>query len=202
MKKIEISLSFVFVIFFAFFFTPLLLLFSILAAAALHEAGHLALLSHFGVELRRVRLSAFGAEIDAPGVERLSYGKELCVTLGGAGANVLGALFSAAVAQRFDLPYFFVLAGANVVLGAYNLLPVPPLDGARALYLITAYFFGPAAADAVTAAVGLMTAAALALLGAQLSLGMGEGYFFALAALFIFLGTIRQLALAKGARKV
>lgn len=202
MKKVEVSVSFALLLFFAFFFTPLFLLFSVLAAAVLHESGHLLLLSHFGVPLKKLRLSAFGAEIDAPNVERLSYGKELAVTLGGVGANVLGALFSAAIAVQCDLPYFFVLSGANAVLAAYNLLPVLPLDGGRALYLVTAYFFGPMVGDAVTAAVGLFVSLAIMLLGAHISLTMGEGYFFALAALFIFIGTIRQLALAKGAPKV
>lgn len=189
-------------LFFALFFSPLFLLFSILAAAAVHEAGHLLLLSHFGVKVERLRLGAFGAEIDAPGAVRLSYAKELAVTLGGVGANILCALFSAAAATYFSLPYFYVLAGANAVTAAYNLMPVSPLDGGRALYLVTAYFLGPAAGDAVSAAVGLLTASALMLLGAHISLSMGEGCFFALAALFVFLGTIRQLGLAKDGRKV
>ncbi len=202
MKKIDVSFSFLLTLFFAAFFTPLSLLFSILLAAAAHEAGHLLLLSHFGVALRRMRLSAFGAEIDAPGVEKLSYGKELCVTLGGVGANVLCSLASAALAVRFSLDIFFVLAGANAVLAAYNLLPVAPLDGGRALYLIFAYLFGPAVGDAVATVTGLLVSLMLALLGAHLTLTLGGGYFFVLAALFIFLGALRQVGLAKRAVKV
>ncbi len=202
MKKTEVSFSFYLTLFFALFLTPLSLLLCILAAAALHETGHILLLRHFGIPLRRLRLSAFGAEIDAPEVARLSYGKELLVTLGGVAANMLAALFSAALAERYDLPYFFVFAGANAVLAAYNVLPVLPLDGGRALYLVTAYFFGPIVGDAVTAVTGLGVSLAFVWFGVRLSLMMGEGYFFVLAALFIFLGTIRQLALAKGAVKV
>lgn len=202
MKKIELTVSFCIMLFLALFLTPLSLLFCILAAAAIHETGHLLLLSHFGVAVERLRLTAEGAEINAPGVGRLSYGKELAVTLGGVGANVLAAMFSAAVAERYALPYFYVFAGANAVLAAYNLLPVSPLDGARALYLVTAYFFGPMVGDAVTAVTGLLVSAAILFLGVRISLLLGGGYFFLFSALFIFLGTIRQLALAKDALKV
>lgn len=200
--KLEISFSFFLLLFFALFFTPLSLLFCMLSAAAVHEAGHLLLLSHFGVRVRRIRLCFSGAVIDAPEVARLSYGKELLVTLGGVVSNVLAALFSAAVARYFAVSPLYVFSGANALLALYNLLPVPPLDGAHALWLVAAYFLSPAPADALSAAVGLLVSAALLALGVYVSLGMGAGFLFLLAALFIFLGLLRQLALARGTGKV
>lgn len=200
--KLEVSLSFFLLLFFALFFTPLSLLFCILSAAAVHEAGHLLLLSHFGISVERIRLAFSGAVIDAPGTARLSYGKELLVTLGGAAANVLTALFSAAVARRFSFPPLYVFSGANALLAIYNLLPVPPFDGSRALWLATAYFLSPAPADTLCAVVGLTVSAVLLALGVYVSLGMGAGFLFLLAALFIFLTLLRQLALASRAGKV
>lgn len=200
--KLEISVSFFLLLFFALFFTPLSLLLCMLSAAAVHEAGHLLLLSHFGVSVQCIRLCFSGAVIDAPKVARLSYGKELLVTLGGIGSNVLAALFSAAVARYFAFSPLYVFSGANALLAIYNLLPVPPLDGARALWLVAAYFLSPMSADTISAAVGLLVSAALLALGLYLTLGMGAGFFFLLAALFIFLGLWRQLALARGTGKV
>ena len=52
-------------------------------------------------------------------------------------------------------------AGVHMVLGAFNLLPIRPLDGGRALYLGASWLLGPAAGEAAARWTG--TAAALAL---------------------------------------
>ncbi|MBR1723504.1 MAG: hypothetical protein IJ723_00555, partial [Ruminococcus sp.] len=79
------------------------------------------------------------------------------------------------------------------VLGVYNLLPIPPLDGGRALWLLIAWRFGPDAGDKASAAIGLMTALLLTALGAYLTLAYG-GVLFLLAALGLLAGVIRGFA--------
>ena len=169
---------------------------AVLLAAALHEGGHLAALRAFRVPVEGLRLDAFGAVIHARGARRLSYGQELIVTLAGSAANLLLAPPLAALSARFSWEWGFLLAGANVLLGVYNLLPVPSLDGGRALYLIVAYCFGPAAGETAEAAVGLFCAAVLTALGAYLTAAYG-GALFLLAALGLLFGALRQFALAK-----
>lgn len=171
-----------------------------LLAAAVHECGHLALLRVFRVPVEGLRLGAFGAVIHAR-TERLSYGRELLVTLAGPAVNLLCAPLAAMTARRCGWAWGYLLAGANVLLGVYNLLPVPPLDGARALYLIAAYCFGPDTGDRVCAAVGLACALTLTVLGAHLALSCG-GALFLLAALGLLFGVLRQLGLAKRALSV
>ena len=41
----------------------------------------------------------------------------------------------------------YVLAGANLLLGVFNLLPVPSLDGGRALFLLVSWGADPGTAD-------------------------------------------------------
>ena len=175
---------------------PLPLTAAVLLAAALHECGHLLALRAFRVPVEGVRLGAFGAVIHARGTCRLSYGRELAVTLAGPLANLLLAPPLAALSARLAWEWGFLLAGANVLLGVYNLLPVPPLDGGRALYLMIAYCFGPAAGETAEAAAGFVCAAALTLLGGYLTAVYG-GALFLLAALGLLFGMARPFGLAK-----
>lgn len=161
-----------------------------LLAAAAHEGGHLTLLRLFRVPVEGLRLGAFGAVIRAR-TERLSYGRELLVTLAGPAVNLLCAPLLSALARRWGWAWGYLFAGAHALLGVYNLLPVPPLDGGRALYLLVAWRFGPDAGDAVSAAVGLFCALALTALGGYLTLRCG-GALFLLAALGLLGGVLRS----------
>ena len=70
-----------------------------------------------------------------------------------------------------------VFAGANLLLGALNLLPVRPMDGGRILWLLTALFTEPYTADRVAYAVGAVASAALLVLCLYLTLTTGAGLF-------------------------
>lgn len=133
----------------------------VLFSALCHEAGHLAALRLAGARVERVRLTAFGAEIQAD-TRRLSYPREILCTLAGPAVNLLLALLFARLMGSY------VTAGANLLLGCFNLLPVPALDGGRALYLLVSWLFDPPAADQVCRAVGL--GCALVLTGTALVL--------------------------------
>ena len=94
----------------------------VLLSALCHELGHLGALHLAGAEVERLRLTAFGAEIRAD-TRYLPYPKEILCTLAGPAVNLVLALgFSRGAGD-------YVLAGANLLLGAFNLLPIPPLDG-------------------------------------------------------------------------
>ena len=147
----------------------------VLLAAACHELGHLGGLRLAGAAVERVRLTAFGAEIRAD-TRYLPYGREILCTLAGPAVNLALALLFSRVSGEY------VLAGANLLLGCFNLLPVPSLDGGRVLYLLASWLADPMLADRVCRPVGLgcsvlLTAAALAL-----TLRHGAGLFLLLGA--------------------
>ncbi len=171
---------------------------AVLLAAALHEGAHALLLRAFHVPLDGLRLSVFGAVLYARGTARLSYGRELLVTLAGPAANLLCAVLLAGLASRLGWEWGFLFAGAHALLCVYNLLPVAPLDGGRALYLLAAWGWGPAVGDAVCAAAGLTCALLLTALGAYLTFSCG-GALFLLSALGLLAAQIR---LAKRLRSV
>ena len=153
-------------------------LFTVLSAAAVHEAGHWLLLRLLGARVLSLRLSALGAVLETDS-GRLSYGGELAAVLAGPAANLLAAL--ALTAPGRD--EFLAAAGANVVLCVFNLLPVRPLDGGRALFLLSSWLAGPAAGEAVSRWAGTLTAAALAV-GIGLVIQRTGGSLWLLPALF------------------
>lgn len=132
------------------------LLGTVLGAAALHELGHCLALALLGAPISGLRIGVFGAELTARRRE-LSYPGELAAVLAGPGANLLCAALLAALGGT----RWAVFTGANLVLCAFNLLPVRPLDGGRALELLCAWIAGPAAGERAARWVGTVAASAL-----------------------------------------
>lgn len=99
-------------------------------AIILHEGAHIFLLSLFGGRLRALRLTLKGAQIltEQGG---MGYGGELVAVMAGPGVNLLLAVLSARAGEAF-----YLFAGINLILGIFNLLPFPGLDGGRMLWLL------------------------------------------------------------------
>ena len=96
----------------------------------------------------------------------------------------------------------FVFAGAHILLCAFNLLPIPPLDGSHALNLAVSALFGPLVGDAVAALAGVLCS--LALLGGVVYLYVQTrgGALVIFAALALLLSALKELRLARRAIKV
>ena len=160
--------------------TPILLA-ALLPAALLHELAHYAVLRLCGVRTARFTLTGLGASLYVPELHRLSYGAELLSAAAGPLMNLLlWVLLS--LTGREELTLF---AGAQMVLGVLNLLPVRPMDGGRILWLATAYLTEPYTADRVAAAVGLAASSALLALCLWLVLTTGSGLFLLLGVLWL-----------------
>ena len=93
-----------------------------LAATAAHETGHLIALRLFGTEILAFRLDMLDAQIvSAP----LGYRQELCAALAGPAMSIVCCLM---FRRRFA-----AFAAVSLLQGLFNLLPIWPLDGGRAL---------------------------------------------------------------------
>ena len=171
------------------------LLAAILTAALCHEWGHYAALRHFGVRVVRLYISAFGAEMDVGSTARLSYGAEMLAVLAGPGVNLALAMLLGGLGYWWEPGYLF--AGAHLVLGVFNLLPAPPLDGGRLVWLMTAWLTEPFTADRVTAAVGVVVSGALAAGGILLTCRAGGSPFLLLGALGLLVTNLREKGLVK-----
>ncbi len=174
--------------------SPLLAM-AILLAAVCHEMGHYLTLCALGAGVTQVRISALGAEMEVEGRSRLSYGGELLATLAGPLTNLVLAFLLAQTGRWAEMLY--PLAGAQLVLGCFNLLPIRPLDGSSILWIIAACLKEPFTADRVTDAVSVGAALLLAAVGVWLALWQGGSPFLLLGAVGLLAGVLRKKVLVK-----
>ncbi|MHB1151207.1 MAG: metalloprotease [Eubacteriales bacterium] len=95
---------------------------SVLAAAAVHEAGHLTAMYICGIHPKSITVYPFGVDITA-GHSLSSYRADIFVAAAGCAVNLLLTVIFFAVLPTFAL--------CCAVLAVLNLLPIKSLDGGR-----------------------------------------------------------------------
>lgn len=134
----------------------------------LHELGHAWMANALGYEVREVSLLPFG------GVARLSYGNigfaprnEALVAIAGPFVNLVLVLLSALMyaAGLWSLTFYHLVAGLNLWIAVFNLLPALPLDGGRIWRAARSRSLGYERATREGYRVGLWIAATLLLMG-------------------------------------
>ena len=157
-----------------------------LSAAALHELGHLLALYLLGGRVTGLRLSAFGAEL-ATDAARLPYLRETGVVLAGPAVNLALGLLLARLGQ-------YTASGAHLSLCLFNLLPVRPLDGGRALCLLASWLLGPERGEAAARWGGALTALPLGCAGLWLTDRTGGSPWLLPASWGLLAAGLRELA--------
>lgn len=172
---------------------PTVCLPAVLLAAVCHEMGHYLALRLCGGRMGGLSVSAFGAQMHIRHRERLSYGREtLCVAAGPLVNVTLSWLLSMAGAWREEL---YLFAGAQLVLGTFNLLPLTALDGGRLLWIGVACLTDPFLADRICRWVTRTVLIVLAAGSFALWLRHGT-VFLLLGTAGILCTTVREFALA------
>lgn len=147
------------------------------ASCALHELGHWLAIRALGGQVERVRVTIVGAEMVLS--RPLSYAGEALCALAGPGVSLALAWLG------HCLPGGALLAGVNLVLAVFNLLPLSALDGGRALGCAVSALAGPDAAEGLAGLldgflVGALVAggAILAWKGGSVTLLFTAGWLF------------------------
>lgn len=153
-------------------------------AALVHELGHIAALRAFGVEIASISLGGFGAEIRAD-TRYLSYGRDILCTLAGPLTNILLGFLLARVSGDY------LFAGANLLLGVFNLLPMSGLDGARALHLFLSLAADLSIADRVCFVTEFLFASLFLVLTVYVVVLHRTGIFLLGASAGVLRGTIK-----------
>lgn len=152
------------------------------AASAMHEMGHFLALLALGSRPASVSVGMFGVRIVQDPAARLSYGGSLLVALAGPLVNLFTFAVLAA-ATGMTMP-----AAVHFTMGAFNLLPVGPLDGGQALYFALAGRWGEETGERVGQIVSVLTLVPLATAGFYLLIR--SGYNFTLLAVSLYLGLL------------
>lgn len=155
-----------------------------LLACILHELGHIAMAALLGGRVEALSLTAVGAELRIEYSAPLSYGQDSLVALAGPAANLLAG--GLALWLRWEPAAVLCLA-----VGAFNLLPILPLDGGRVVYGLLANWLDPDWAER------LMTALSGCLVGALVGVGTIAAVHYAnvtllLTALWLLVGVLRR----------
>lgn len=155
-----------------------------LLACLIHELGHMAAALVFDGRTDRLSLTAVGAELSFSYPSPLPYGRDSLVALAGPAANLLAG--SAAIALGCYLP-----AVLSFGIGAFNLLPIQPLDGGRVFYNLLAEWLDPDWADRLSAVaagclVGLLVGAGAAVAAKYANVTL------LITALWLLLGVLHQ----------
>lgn len=120
-----------------------------LLAVTLHELGHFLALSLMGRPPKAVILGFSGASMETA---LLSYGQSALAAAAGPAVSLLLSLWS---------PVWPELGLYSLVLGLFNLLPIPGLDGDRVLSSLLLLWLPEAQAGKITRYLGLLTALGL-----------------------------------------
>ena len=111
-----------------------------LISAVLHESGHIFLMYMFSSPPEKLTLGFFGMRIEKR-ENALSYLQEALVAFAGPCVNLLICLLSFIIYQFCEEEIILRLAFINLLLGAFNLIPIEPLDGARIIKNTLSIFF-------------------------------------------------------------
>ena len=103
-----------------------------LLAACLHECGHILAFWTLFRRLPIIEVTVTGFCMQTRGC-RMGAGQRFCLAAAGPAANALLALLAWAQASRQFTAWGAAFWAANVLTGLFNLLPIPPLDGAQML---------------------------------------------------------------------
>jgi len=127
-RKFCIDTSFCLLAVRALYLLPLTWILSAYLAAVIHEAGHLAMLRLLDCGIHRIQIRATGAVIET---DSMLWWQEFACALAGPLCSLLLIVF---------LRVWPEIALCGIAQGAYNLIPVYPLDGGRCVKVLLEHF--------------------------------------------------------------
>ncbi len=122
----------------------------------LHEFAHLLAALLIGLKTDKLVFYPYGVNLKLKNKFIHSLADEIILYISGPLANCLMALISGLLYGIYKFPYLQLFYIANLLLFAFNMLPVYPLDGGIILKKILIHFYGRRTADIIMLAVSVV----------------------------------------------
>lgn len=165
----------------------------VFASILAHELGHSLVARRLGVQVSEIELHFFGGAAKMTSAPKTPRDELLIAAAGPATSFVLALLFGVGwviIPEPTGLVGF--LAYANLLLGAFNLVPALPMDGGRILRAALTPRYGALQATRISVKV----ARVLVVVGGVAALASGRFFLAALAVVVWILGS-RELKMAE-----
>lgn len=188
--RIKLNVFFILFLFASYFIGWLQQSLILFASVALHEAGHVMTAKKLKIEVYEVELFPYGGVARMEELSKLGGAAEAVVSAAGPAVSLVLALlchFLKSCSELFEFAF-----SINLIICAFNLLPILPLDGGKIARNIMVFFIGFRQATRILALLG--KAAAFLLLGYNIHMLLSGGRSAALivAATFIYIGAARE----------
>lgn len=102
----------------------------------LHEFAHIFTAKRFGCTFNKINISIWGVKADLIDFDELLEKDKLLIYLAGPLFNIIMSMVLFCLYSVLELDYLKSSIAINFCLGAFNLLPAYPLDGARILEIL------------------------------------------------------------------
>lgn len=183
-RRVTISLALTLAAAFIYYVVSIETALAIALPVAVHELAHIIALRFFGLKVKSIRAELTGLCIDYCGfAEPLAH---IAAAFAGPASGFIYAYAASLIARETGYAWMELSAGISLLLSVFNLLPVLPLDGGRALYAALSAMAGERAAERTLDVLGLVLPVALMVLGLALfarGFGLAPGVFGAWLAL-------------------
>lgn len=174
-KKVAFSGGFLILLAFLLLLLPLQWLLAAILAAFVHELSHYLAIRACGGRVEGLRIFSFAAQMPLP---EMSRGRELICAL----AGPIGGLCLLPLARW--MPHTAICAAMQSV---YNLLPIYPLDGGRALQCILSMLLPPPGAGKLLCIITFVCKAAICILAFYAAVCLQLGLMPVLLAILLLL---------------
>jgi Zn-dependent protease len=185
----------------AYFFDSGGILFSVLFAAAVHEAGHIAALKICGGRISELKLEVWGIRLRCE--SGMSYKTEILTAAAGPLASLVLAVAASLAGRRFNCQEAYIISGISLVFLAFNILPTLPLDGGRIIYALTAMRLGLERAERLACVLSCCVIMALLVAGTVLLIETKVNASLLLAAVWLLISYCKKSGVSiKSKRKM
>lgn len=183
-RKLEITAGAILVAALLYFFVDIKTLWAMAVPVAVHELGHILALRICGMRILGIRAEAKGLCINYSGF--CGVGPQIAAALAGPIAGVIYAFAASCFARIYGGDMAELSAGVSLLLSAFNMLPVLPLDGGRIFALAAGRLMGAGRGERLCRKLGLALSS-LMLAAGLLLMWKGWGIGLAAAALWLLL---------------